>query len=123
MQAYRSCCARHLSLYGDNISVRKIDTDAEAPLTQMAVGRTRQLTLLNINSYGSGRVPFSNEDLANVSPADGLFEVFAVRDACRLGLLMGSRRFAQLIAKSNRLEYATEGPPTCRPGIWKDRMT
>merc|ERR1719382_75017 len=50
-------------------------------------GNVRQFTMTNINSYGAGRVLFSNEDLQKVRPNDGLLEFFTVPDPLSLGLL------------------------------------
>jgi len=86
-QAWRSgiccpCCSSLLHLESNKVLL--------ADGTQLDVGRTRQLTFANINSYGAGMVPFRQGDLESVKPADGLLEMFLVngpcQGACALGL-------------------------------------
>merc|ERR1712217_111821 len=58
--------------------------------------------------YASGRVVFSRDDLAEVAPADGRFEVFAVQNACSFGFIVGSCSSARVVARTDYLDMALE---------------
>merc|ERR1712190_7780 len=60
----------------------------------------------NINSYGAGRVVFSPEDLAQVSPADRKFEIFGLRNACKFGFVMGRCSTVRLDGRADNLEMS-----------------
>jgi len=111
LQAYRTrccfcCCAPTVSIRDDMVLVKEPlvalgasnltgASNISPPLLQSAqatpvmLGPVRQLTFLNINSYGAGRVPLSDYELPRVSPADGRLEMFVVRNALQFGCMMG----------------------------------
>eukprot|EP00931_Biecheleriopsis_adriatica_P104079 TRINITY_DN78820_c0_g1_i1.p1 TRINITY_DN78820_c0_g1~~TRINITY_DN78820_c0_g1_i1.p1 ORF type:complete len:499 (-),score=93.78 TRINITY_DN78820_c0_g1_i1:56-1552(-) len=113
-QAYRSgafmCgCARRLSIQDNKVRLRESSSSAAAsPLTPREVDPVRQLSLLNINSYASGRVILSNGDLENSAPADGRLELVGIRDACRLACVMGGLGNTEVLGQPAALHVVLE---------------
>lgn len=106
-QAYRTgacqpCCAKTLSL--SDLTVTELENNVPRTRSEEG-GPARQLTLLNINSYGSGRVPFSSDDLPLVRPADGQLELFTMRHALQFGTMMGGCASAVLTARPERVTF------------------
>lgn len=158
-QAYRAgalscCCAPRLSLAENTLHVRETHASAaSAGEVSMNVEEPiRQLTLLNINSYGSGRVPLADEELHRSSPSDGKLELVCLRNACRLGCVMAGSS-TEVKARPSAIRFALDRgetmqmdgeswvlragckvevrwhrsvpmlrPPTCPPGIWSSRQ-
>ncbi|CAE7501149.1 mycC [Symbiodinium sp. CCMP2456] len=93
VQAHRlqCCCSPALSLQDGKVQLRTSTSPppaATTPWVSHEVERTRQITLLNINSYGSGRVVLNHDDLLDTSPSDQLLELVTVRNACSFGCVM-----------------------------------
>eukprot|EP00928_Gymnodinium_smaydae_P024635 TRINITY_DN19876_c0_g2_i1.p1 TRINITY_DN19876_c0_g2~~TRINITY_DN19876_c0_g2_i1.p1 ORF type:complete len:585 (+),score=69.87 TRINITY_DN19876_c0_g2_i1:129-1757(+) len=105
------CCGRNsLSIHGHSVQVED-DTvmgGMERRVQEEFLGPVRQLTLTNINSYGAGRVVYSDQDLPDVRPADGRIELFTVGSSCSFGLLMGQCRTATLISRTKRLQFTLD---------------
>eukprot|EP00439_Symbiodinium_sp_Y106_P043640 s349_g5.t1 len=81
--------AHRLSLQDGKVQLRTSTSPAATtPWVSQEVEKTRQITLLNINSYGSGRVVLNHDDLLNTSPSDQLLELVTVRNACSFGCVM-----------------------------------
>lgn len=112
VQAYRSgaclcCCAPNLSIRRRSVYVRD-PTLRQLTLERQDLSPIRQLTLLNINSYGAGRVVFSPEDLATVGPADGHLELITLGNACEFGCVMSERHPAEILARPAHMRFNLE---------------
>ncbi|CAJ1390984.1 unnamed protein product [Effrenium voratum] len=113
-QAYRtggfSCCAAPLSVQGDTLQYRSsASSAASTPWSELEVGGVRQLTLMNINSYGSGRVVLSREELSQTSPSDHLLELVTLSNACRFGCVMAGGT-AEVLKRPAALKLTLERP-------------
>merc|ERR1719210_1214080 len=96
------CCARRLSVrQSDGLLVNEQERDARG---------MRMLALTNVNSYGAGRVVFSEEVMEKVRPADGFLELFSLPNVCAFGRLMGSCKAADLIEQLTEARFLFEGP-------------
>lgn len=94
LQGYRTrcclgCCAPTVSVRDGHVLFRTPESRQQEVVD---IGRTRQLTFLNINSYGAGRVLFRHDELPHVSPADGRLEMICLRNALHFGCVMGAGR-------------------------------
>lgn len=155
VQAHRlqCCCSPTLSLQDGKVQLRTSTSPAATtPWVSHEVERTRQITLLNINSYGSGRVVLTHDDLLDTSPSDQLLELVSVRNACSFGCVMAGGT-AQVLARPAGLKMVLERaeamqmdgeswmlpvgcevevkwhrqvrmlrPPSCPPGVWRGRQ-
>lgn len=156
-QAYRTgvfnCCSHGLSLEGHAIQYRSLAAPAATTgMETLEVGRIRQLTLANINSYASGRVLLSTEELGKSSPNDHLLELVTFPNSCAFGWVMAGGR-AKVLQRAAAVRFSLERaetiqidgeawmlpapcevevqwhrqarmlrPPTCPPGIWQGRQ-
>lgn len=152
LQAWRSgfwkCCFAPQVSVMDHTVYMKDATKGDVALVATRLGKCRQVLLLNINSYASGRVPFTREELAAVSPSDGHLEFFTFRNAASFawiiagghGNVLGRPEQMQLTLERGEFMqmdgeswYVDGGcqlsvqhhrqvrmlrPPTCPRGIW-----
>lgn len=157
-QAYRTgvfnCCSVGLSLKDQMLQMRSSTAPAAtAPMESLEVPRIRQLLLSNINSYGSGRVVLSNQELSQSSPSDHLLEMIAFSNSCAFGWVMAGGR-AKVLQRVAAVKFTLERaetiqidgeawqlpapceiqvqwhrsvrmlrPPTCPPGVWQGRQS
>eukprot|EP00927_Polykrikos_kofoidii_P027877 TRINITY_DN24416_c0_g1_i1.p1 TRINITY_DN24416_c0_g1~~TRINITY_DN24416_c0_g1_i1.p1 ORF type:complete len:480 (-),score=62.24 TRINITY_DN24416_c0_g1_i1:301-1740(-) len=77
---------------------------------QLEVGGVRQLTLLNINSYSSGCVVFSDRDLSRVCPKDGRLELFSFGNPCNLACMYAVKTEANILAQAEIVEFKCVHP-------------
>lgn len=156
-QAYRTgvfnCCSAGLSLTEQKIQTRSCTAPAAAaPMEQLEVGRIRQLTLSNINSYAAGRVMLSSQELLKSSPSDHLLELITFSNSCAFGWAVAGGR-AKVLQRAAAVKFSLERaetiqidgeawtlpaacdievrwhrqarmlrPPTCPPGVWQGRQ-
>jgi len=68
----------------------------------------RQFMLVNINSYGAGRMLYSDADLRYVKPSDEKIELVAFEHTCLFGLVMGQCATTPLRAQLKGLSMALD---------------
>eukprot|EP00913_Durusdinium_trenchii_P012514 g11750.t1 len=115
-QAYRTgvfnCCSHGLSLEGHAIQYRSLAAPAATTgMETLEVGRIRQLTLANINSYASGRVLLSTEELGKSSPNDHLLELVTFPNSCAFGWVMAGGR-AKVLQRAAAVRFSLERAET-----------
>jgi hypothetical protein len=68
----------------------------------------RQLTMLKLNSYGSGAVVHSDATLRRVRPMDGKLELFGVKNICSLTCLNLGLQSAKNVQQVDRMRLTLE---------------
>jgi len=153
MQSYRSgacscCCSRLLSIRNNSLQVAGAAAEQARVFGREELGGVRQVLLLNINSYASGRVPLSRKDLDSMKPSDGHLELFCLQGVLDLGTMVAGCS-AEVVGQPAHFQmtldegeyYQMDGeawrmdvgctvdiqlnrkvrmlrPPTCPQGIW-----
>lgn len=105
MQAPRALCCFSRLLRGPERADGVLLDDHPQEL-----GHSRMLALLNVNSYGAGRVVFSDEDFEKVRPADGRLELFSLRGPVAFGRMMVLGGAARLIEQAQRVKLTFDSP-------------
>eukprot|EP00927_Polykrikos_kofoidii_P084723 TRINITY_DN9016_c0_g1_i1.p1 TRINITY_DN9016_c0_g1~~TRINITY_DN9016_c0_g1_i1.p1 ORF type:complete len:482 (+),score=47.90 TRINITY_DN9016_c0_g1_i1:113-1558(+) len=102
-----SCCcclSRPISIRPDAV-VHSGTDEWEFDASKQTV---RQLTMLNINSYGSGAVVHSDATLRRVRPMDGKLELFGVKNICSLTCLNLGLQSAKNVQQVDRMRLTLE---------------
>lgn len=104
IQSYRAgifkCCCKHA------VSVRNLRLNDQNDVYPLR--RIRQFMLVNINSYGAGRMLYSGDALSHVNPSDGKLELLAMEHTCRFGLVMGQCATQPVLEHPKQLSFTLE---------------